>query len=1654
MIQTSNLLKIAVDRNGTLFYADNNTLYCSSNGTDIDYSYKYSTNNYEINILIAYERYVFIFNKQSSTYVRITIFDTETKTHTSFLESGYISTYMIIDQYIIVKYYYDSTTNYFYAYDLMTLKRTYLGINLTIDGLMSIANSQKHHVVYEKLDNVTYYYYTLSLSSSTASALTFKITKYLFSMLDKKLTEVSVKTHTVTVSQNAGVCTYDLYTPDKFVVNSQYAGAFVCNTSSSVAEYSLNTQFSYVKTAITAQNELVTLFYDGGYTCLLYKDQTLLKTFNIGSAYFYSSFQKITNYISCSSYDNTSKSFYVDRIKVGIPKQKGSSLHSLEENVFNGGINDLILAEVITAVDSAQTNLNECVQEHASQTFDVVETVNIEDSATLVIKEEIPKSGINDLMLSESIEKQPHDYTTTVTTLEYNVTQIDREEDIVVALCTDKSVRISSDNGKIFRSLKIYDEYWNVCVATNGSIASVGYYSLSDKKNKIDIWDVKNDTLLKTFDKHSAFDKLMCTQNYIIGYDSETLYIYNYLNGDYEEITCSDVKEIKEVDKKLIVYSFVSSSGANNQYITYSVSKRQFDFITRELVFLSERSKTINVGIAGTSSVYVSEDFVAVVSTTICVYSLATGEKVKEFNETPFDKAFTIFYRDNQNDLIYCFDSIEGDKKYVKLCEEDTQVFADQYTSFVFIAAMDSVSKTYLSLAYENKIVTIRMGLQSYVANKSLGLLEVVSEIDRPIVPVVETVQSINIEFTKIKETVTVGGKAIEISEEIRGGMIQYKKISLNETIRLPNVHLRYLSLHENAIFKQGEFGSESIEFPIKEIIEDKPHFLLPLKEGLVDKPPVQIVLSSVDGCFYEDEFCGRANPMVITTQKDINQSFSLSGPGYLYENIADGWSDYTSYAYDLTATIPASTKKRYLLIPKTVKSSIKVGTFSYGSYTVSKVNGFISGSYITQADFEIYNQKTGVYLECENIPSYEDYLCYRLPREPQTICIKLQYGNIVHFQADSFKIATFKQNDDFLTLSEYAFAYSNNLNVKEAISSNQFFYYQTDNILQEHILVPPADNYIPYYKTNRTLQEKTTLLFEVETSRNFSCDYITFRKDEMIKNVKRAPLEYYTIRNNYYNTTKQVYGFTVEAPFSTNLFCPLNMGNDFIIRQIYDCHNTLFSINNQNLVFNETIQTQYVKLPIQEEVVVGIEGYHMKQIAETILDEKYTISQKNLPTKEYIAGSSGQSTLNNLKENILDAEGHLFSELYRSTLRKPLELERLPIMQNYQCKSNEMYFVKTSDTAINWGEETFINIDFTKAIYLWNHISFLIGLTDNEGKLFKIEVLLSTTLDKEMQINITRFIQTYLIRNNIPLITNRIKYIGFKNDSDYVSFEICDFSVRLTQISSGNLAIKENAIANVNRVEYPEIFYKMSNYKSYRLNQVIPDLKRNDAVYFAIPLNIPKRLVIETNTEIIGLKGSYNRVDEKYIVTEPVIKDGKYYYDIEIVANNTAQYIFITFEATAMQPANPIFYKVELYHKGYKDSDVLNFTEKIHDFIPYKSVGIYEYVGSKPFKAFEIKENVLNIKGDARILSLREKIAPTNSYIDANLLSVKEIIDLQLSNNHLLLQECIPTEPQKDNAPIYEYVLEDTHEELLLREKVVNPKVGIDGKVMVEIIK
>ena len=154
------------------------------------------------------------------------------------------------------------------------------------------------------------------------------------------------------------------------------------------------------------------------------------------------------------------------------------------------------------------------------------------------------------------------------------------------------------------------------------------------------------------------------------------------------------------------------------------------------------------------------------------------------------------------------------------------------------------------------------------------------------------------------------------------------------------------------------------------------------------------------------------------------------------------------------------------------------------------------------------------------------------------------------------------------------------------------------------------------------------------------------------------------------------------------------------------------------------------------------------------------------------------------------------------------------------------------------------------------------------------------------------------------------------------------------------------------------------------------------------------------------------------------------------------------------MQPANPVLYKVELYHQGYTGVDGLVLTDKVFETIPHQALATSEYVINKPHQKLSIEEYVLNVRRDTRLINLREKAISPNAIEASILFALTEQIEPQLSKNHLLLQECIPTLPQKDKVPIYEYILEDTYEDLVLTETVVNPKQGIDGKVMVEIIK
>lgn len=1640
MIQTSSMLKTAVAKDGTLFYADNKVLYCSSNGADIDYSYTYSSNNYTVDMIIAYERYVFIFNKMSSYYETVTVFDTETKTHKSTNQSGYVYSYCVIDQYLIVKHYYDSTTSYYYAYDLMNNSKIYLGLNLTVAGLLGISGTTNHHVTYEKLDNVTYYYYTLELTTSTASALTFKITKYLFSALNKTITTVSFKTHTIAVSNSAGVCYYDLYTPERFVVNSQNLGAFVCNTSSSVAEYSLNASLAYVKAAITPQDELVTLFYTSS-TCYLYKDQSLLKDINIKGISSNPSFQKVTNYIGLSYYDKNTVSNCVDRIVVSIQKQKGYKVCTFTETVLNG---DVVVVDV-----------NESIIAAGNIILPIQEPVIDMGAAIIETSEKVIGCGVMDLSIIETIDRQYQDYKITTTTLDYEITAIEREGNIILARCSNKDIYVSQNNGISFVKLKAYN-YSNVCMATNGVSIAINYYDSVEKVNKIDIWDAESLVNIKTLTGHGIIESMKCTENYLIGYDSDYIYTYDLSGNICKTIKCKNVCEINQVKEKLVFNSFSYAASINTQYNDIYLIKQEYDFSNNTLNDISSINTTINTESQYSAIYYISEEFVAAVDNTIKIYNLKTGEKIKEINENAYNDGIVYFMVDNQNDLITCFDSLEGKTMYIRVFEDKELIFTEEKTTYTHLAAIDNIAKTYMTISYGNKIVTMQFGGRFNPAGSVLTLLEVVSDIDKPILPIIERVSEICIQDVALKENIVAGGITLSILEDIKRSFYGYNFMSLKETVQLPDVHLSYLELFEKVNFKLGEFGAESIIFPVQEIVETKPSYSLNIKEELVDKPPVRIVLTNLEGYIYQDEFCGKADPMFITHTIPLTQKFTLAAPDPLFEEIRANSSDYNSYGYKLTASIAASTKKRYLLIPKVSKIEKEVGLFDYTyadtneryiAYQVTKTG---LANNITAQDLRVYNSKTGIVLECEIVSGYSNYLCYKLPQQKQEIRIEPEFGYAINFAANSLKIATYDQSEDTLPLSEYTFAYQEVLPLNETITSHCFYYYIRDNLLNQPITVPAMST--NEYQSYLSFSEGNILLFEVEEGQTPTIDYIEFRNGTMLQKVIPSALEYYTVQEYIGKKKKQVYGFTVVAPFGGNYFTIDNVKYGFTINQVYDCYYSSV-IGDKAIGLVEEALPQYQSISLKEEAVNGIEEYKAQKLYENVIDEQYRIAYQKISLSESIAGGSSNQEVT-VKENVLNAEGYLFGELYRSTLNTPLELERLPVLQKYQCKSREMYFVKASESLIDWSNEAFVMIDFTDEIYLWNDITIFVGLVDNTGKLVKIDKLLNTTIDEEKLMNISRHIKTYLTRNNLPVLTNRIGYIGFKNNNDYSNIGICDFYVRLTKLSSKAMGVKENVLTNVNRVEYPNTFYKLSDKSVYALNQVIPNVAVDDEVYFAILNNLPKRLVVETNTPIRRLRGRYNWQDEYYAVSEPVVKDNKYYYDITITAANPAKYIFITFIATAMQPANPVLYKVELYHQGYTGVDGLVLTDKVFETIPHQALATSEYVINKPHQKLSIEEYVLNVRRDTRLINLREKAISPNAIEASILFALTEQIEPQLSKNHLLLQECIPTLPQKDKVPIYEYILEDTYEDLVLTETVVNPKQGIDGKVMVEIIK
>lgn len=1666
MIQTSSLLKTAVAKDGTLFYADNKVMYCSSNGTDIDYSYTYSTNNYTIDMIIAYERYVFIFNKMSSTYATVTVYDRETKSHKASNQAGYMHSYFIIDQYVIVRHYNSSSSSYYFAYDLETNSKISLGTNLTLTGLLTASGTTNHHVVYEKLDNVTYHYYTIALNTSTASALTFRISKFLFSALNKTITSVSATNHTIKVSKSAGTCYCDLYTPERFVVNSQNLGAFVCNTASDTPEYNLTASLSYVKAAITPTKELITLFYAGSSLCYLYKDQTLVKSFNVTGISSNPSFAKITNYICWSYYDRDTKSNCVDRIVVGVEKQKGYKLCSLIETVNDGGIKDLALNETIIDNGSIILGVKEIIRDAGSQTLALTESIRDGGTNDLMLKETVLASDITTLSLTESILAKENKQLTIREEAIKRPKYYDANYDLNIiklvdanglyALTLDKKVYRKQDNlftlcYEIPGAAQTYD------IVSNQEVIAV-LYTLSNQYY-IAILDSTTNTIIKEYNNALVTGETI-TYTFFSGSEIAFATSQNRTYRIKNVLTAPNV--IKKEAKTIIAL--------DDTYITYFCTDTVQKYFRKERIenefSYSNYNTSLNNLPNAVAGCYQDKLYSIGFNNFQC-FDIKQNKISYTVSDTRFMNANIAIglYKDN----VFLASSKNGEMAIYK---ENNLLYTQRNLYSNNLSTKGCVAKDliYLPMAYENNTSTIAEYL---LINEGYELLTLSEEVTESLIYLKEHVYEFDREQLAIKEHIVAGGTTLPITETIKQYFNYYGNLTVLEWVTKPDTHLSYLPLYEQATFRPGEYGSDSAVAPLTESIIEKPYKALPIKETLVDKPPVQITMSNLDGYVLEDEFSAKSDPMVITSRKALNQNISLAAPEPLYQDIQAGAADYKSYGYLLTAQIITSTKKRYLMIPKVTKTAKTVRLFDYTNpdtnqrYMAYRTTATGITTPVTQADLRVYNSKTGINLTYEAVVGYENYLCYIISPDLEEVRIEPEFGYVMQFSANSIKIATYSQNEERLAINESVQAFGTGINQAELIHSQNFYYYHRDNLLDKALFIPPMST--NEYQSYLWFSENETLLFEVAEGQKPVIDYIEFRSGSTLKKVTPSALDYYTVQEYGGTKQKQVYGFTVVAPFNTNNFSIKNTQHGFTLEQIYDCYYQA-SYQDKGLMLQENIDTVHVALGLKQRVILEsdvVQDYDFFRIREYIVNSSEQTSNNRLAIKEDIGGKDGLQRFA-IKENVNLSGGERYTNTYYSEDVTAIDLIKLTQPEN--TFSNRVFVNALYEDRYN---QYPVNIDFTRRMFLtanikncfWRDIKAVlcVGLINREGKIDTIEVVARVELIhkggfgtvNDFNIEITPHIRQYIAKKGWPSLNNKIGYIGLMQFESGLTMTSMILKVAQPQVDE--LAIKEKILVNDCNLFIPDLYntyYEVNQTKYYvDILTELPNVLAN-AQGLAIPRlrhGLYNKLMVKSSVPITYIKclDAFNYVE--LTVPEPNVINNQYVYELDF--NIEVEYDKTTDFYIYFAEENPTVYEVIFYYEYFTGNKKMNLTvnaaNPLHRYLTIKE-GIRDFV----HEDLRLKEYVPNIRGDARILSIREKAIPPNAVLEDAYLTMTEKIDPQLSKNHLLLQECIPCEPQKDKLAIYEYVLENTHELLTIKDNVVSPKHGKDGKVMVETIK
>lgn len=1410
---------------------------------------------------------------------------------------------------------------------------------------------------------------------------------------------------------------------------------------------------------------------------------------NPGIYYLHFSYTKDSSTISGKD------KFFIDNIRLPIFKQSLSDL-TLHEKVVDGVICEATLHEKVYSAADGETETKE--------------TIYAEDSKELAIKDRVVETlHTSDLTAKEKVYIQTNTAAAlkeTVVAQEMRGMQLGETIDAFPKV-TSFGVNLDIYNLAVYKDcffgFDANDRFYDLA-DLNKPVFVKSFYHLNDlktayKDHRLAIMGLNTDTKLIEFYVYDMQQKAFIIETTFTNpYDTSYSLYHLDLNNDYvyasfgkrvsaysTQLTFGPLLRVKTWDSSPTVElkeegRLIAVKEDHVYYVTKfeglyrNIRKRQ---LSNETIYTDAYINFTRLDYSDCALNIEEEQLFTRYFNTYQCYDIQTQKLKWTFDKANCKTQHGVFAYLNHVPALLCVES-QGSSYTTHLIKHNQIVESFEGTTDIDNGVFYDnciYTCTSLSLVGDNygvitryalvRDVKINFSLNEFVLDPSgLALTEKIIQDEACTFPIVETIESRKAELA-IKEY-------IDTYKDWFDDLLIYERVN-----PIP-VHNKNLLVYEYVKFKTGEWGEDSKTLTAKEEVLLKPSSTLTTKEEVVKKPDPIITETTLDGNSHFTVFDFNGYNVNGTYEKYEDTETGIIGnicnPNSVFTSVSSYFTNYSEY-FMISLKIPAATK----IVDRYVGIKIKDG-YVFPLVT-EKWHSEIPGVYrlarrdyrrkMTQDDF-LASAAYGEKVEFSGIAN--DMVYFKIPSTVTKFYFRTNYN--IEAEVMDAKLYEVNSFNDWLNLKETVMAYSSGLSVHETSKPNLKFdcydltYLENKQVVEDTYEV--FDLTYPLYKDGIVFFE--TNVTPIKHITRFSFFYNN--DSGMVQSMLYEP-DYYIINQD--GKEKFCYGFAVPIPLRcyTVAISRSAQGDPFTVLNIYQADTHPKTLGETYLKLTEEVKNYEKDMAIKEAIFE--EGTFFTGIDYMPLHERVIALpavKTILPVKEEVVGTFGRNYLTT-RETIKINERPAFTDYY---LGDSKAVTAVPFPDDHYTAANKrVWFIDVDELLLsklteefNVSKRTFLRAHMLNGQnFMHDFFAVVAGLVDASGKLVRYDNVIDIWFDQERVFtkDITPYLDVYLKKQNLSSQGLRIGFLGVSPGNVFLQPRyFMDFAIIQSVIESDTVDIKENVLENANNVKTPAILYTYRNSgrdKSYYLNDTIP---LTDVECIIAPMDepvVPKRLIFETSEPITTFASqstngygyeSYKQ-DFSYTLTE----EGHYLYDIEIYLNNlkpvperpTAPISELKFFFSRTKPS-VVFYNIELYYDSIKQMKRCYLRETVHSFLPNKRLYMKEYVYIRPAIGLELKEVVERSIYENRAVSCYEYVTTKDHVEAAKTLGMKETVKHPTWSRALLLQEVVPADPVKDNLPLYEYVIDKQDVSMPIKENVVVYKNGVDGKVMVEIVK